>query len=262
MNNLRIAFAGDRDISVHVLDFILSQGVKPLALLVPDGVGASHDKELISLCSFLGSESVLQGKCFREPDGIGLLRRLDLDYIVGIHFPYIVPEAVLSIPRIGVLNLHPAFLPFNRGWHTPTWAIMENTPIGATLHFMDLEVDTGDIVHQKRLNVSPGDTANTLYQRLKKLELEVFEEAWPKLAFGSFQRKPQSRGEGTIHRRVELFAERVQQIDLNEMVKTGDLLVRLRALTTNRIEEAAYYEVEGKRYRIQVVIHEDTEGAQ
>lgn len=257
MSEPRIAYAGDRDISVWVLEYLLNQGVRPLALLVSDSGRATHDSILVNMCPFLDETHILCGKAFREPPGLELLRGLDLDYVIGIHFPYIVPEAVLQIPRFGVLNLHPALLPYNRGWHTPSWAILDGTPIGATLHFMDAGVDTGDIVHQKCLEVSPGDTANSLYHHLKRLELETFQEAWPQIAAGSYRRQPQDGLVGTEHKRQELFQESVQRLDLDTPVSPGELLRRLRALTTNAIAEAAYYDCDGKRYRVQVQITEE-----
>jgi methionyl-tRNA formyltransferase len=259
MNDLRIAFAGDRDIAVKVLQYLLNQQVRPSALLVVEAGKASHAHELISQCSFLDSEHILQGRQFRTPQGIERLRQLDLDYILCIHFPYIVPEAVLSVPHIGVLNLHPAYLPYNRGWHTPSWAILENTPIGATLHFMDAGVDTGDIVHQKSLEILASDTAHTLYQRVQALELETFQEAWMQLVSGTYQRHSQSLNPGTMHRRQDLFDKKIQRIELDETTTAGDLLRRLRALTTNDVREAAYYEVGNKCYRVQIYIHEEVE---
>lgn len=253
-SNLRIAFAGDRDISVWVLEFLLKQGVRPEALLISSAKRASHADELISLCSFLPSERILSGKSFRNVDGRDLLVSLNLDYIVGIHFPYIVPQSVLEIPQIGVLNLHPAYLPYNRGWHTPSWAILEGKPIGATLHFMDSNVDTGDIVHQKRVLVSPDDTAHTLYKKLKMCELETFIEAWTQIAEKTFKRHPQTGESGTSHNREDLFAREIQEIDLNEFIRIGDILDRLRALTTNQPSEAAYFEKDGELYRVQIKI--------
>lgn len=254
MNNLRIAFAGDRDIAVWVLDFLLSQCVRPLALLVPDDSKASHAHELRRRCSYLPEGNIMVGPRFREPAGINKLRLLKLDYIIGIHFPYIVPESVLAVSGRGFLNLHPAYLPFNRGWHTPTWAILEGTPIGATLHFMDAGLDTGDIIHQKQLRIADDDTADTLYKKLKKLELEVFQEAWPKIESHQATRSPQDPNGGNFHKREDLFEERVQKINLDEPTTARQLITRLRALTTNRIEEAPYFESDGKQHRIQVLI--------
>ena len=59
MSKLRLAFAGDRDIAVWVLDFLLSQDVCPLALLLPDESKASHAQDLRSRCSCLSEENIL-----------------------------------------------------------------------------------------------------------------------------------------------------------------------------------------------------------
>ena len=197
MSKLRLAFAGDRDIAVWVLDFLLAQGVHPFALLLPDQSKATHWQELRKRCADLPEERILVGANFREPQGIKILRDLRLDYIVGVHFPYLVPEAVLDISGRGFLNLHPAYLPFHRGWHTTSWAILEGTVAGATLPFMDKGLDTGDIILQKELHVSDDDTANTLYRKLKKLELDVFRRAWPQILSGQPPRIPQDPAVGT-----------------------------------------------------------------
>ncbi len=254
---LRIAFAGDRDISVWVLKFLLEQGVQPEALLISATKHASHADELIALCPFLSSDKILKGASFRKDAGRELLQQLNLDYVISIHFPYIVPQNVLSIPRYGILNLHPAYLPYNRGWHTPTWAILDDTPIGATLHFMDADVDTGDILHQKIVHITPHDTANSLYQRVKQCAFTTFKEAWPQIQNNNYQRQKQSPNDGTSHKRQNLFTDAVQKINLDQPTTAKQLIQQLRALTTNDINEAAFYEVDGKRYRIQVTIHQE-----
>lgn len=137
---MRFAFAGDRDISVWVLDFVLAAQHRPLALLVSER--GRYAEELIERC------------------------------------------------------------------HTLSWAILERTPVGATLHYMDPEVDAGDIVSQKQIDVSPGDTGHSLYERVKLLELEVFREAWPLLVSASAWRSRRTarvqppNGGGTCWRRA------------------------------------------------------------
>lgn len=251
-----LAFAGDRQVAADCLAVILDSGVRPEALLVSSPARATHADVLRGM-SGLDPDRVLVGKQFREPAGIELLRSLELDYIVGIHFPYLVPESVLEIPRVGVLNLHPALLPYNRGWHTPSWAILEETPIGATLHFMDSGVDTGDIVAQAELDIRPNDTAHTLYRRLLDLEVELFKETWPLLASGDPPRRKQSPREGTSHNRADLSADSVRRLDLETSAPVKDILRTLRALTTNDLGEAGYFETGGQRYRVQVTITPD-----
>ena len=246
----RVVFAGDREIAVRVLRLIKQQGVMPLALLLVEQARASHRDDLWWLCYELREDYFLEGTAFRSEAGLKLLKELAPDYIICVHFPYIFPPEVLSIPKVGVLNLHPAYLPWNRGWHTPTWAIREGTPYGATLHFMSEEVDAGDIIHQKRVRILPDDTADRLYKRVMKLEYEVFKEAWPSIADGTFTRKPQDLSAGTFHRKEDI--KTIQRLDLDEVSKAEDVIRRLRALTTNDIEEAAYFEVNGKKHRVQI----------
>ncbi len=251
---IRFAFAGDRDIAVWVLKFILEQGFRPEFLLLSSPKKASHGTELRQLCDFLDDSKIMRGTEFKLPENIQRLKAAQLDYIFGIHFPYLIPKEVLDIPEIGVLNLHPAYLPYNRGWHTPSWAILENTPIGATLHFMEEELDSGDIILQKELKVLPHDTADSLYARLKQLELEVFKEAWPYLKNKEVPRQKQDISVGTYHVKQDLFHETIQKLDLNSSTQIGSLLRKLRALTTNNPKEAAYFYENGEKYFVQIKI--------
>lgn len=254
----RIAFAGDRSVAVEVLDHLIGVGVRPLALLLPLAGRASHRGELLERCPDLEPTHVLPGAEFREESGRQLLGSLGLDLLVSVHFPYLVPPSVLGLPARGCLNLHPAYLPFNRGWHTATWAILDGTPLGATLHYMDEGIDTGRIVHQEKLEVEPADTAATLYPRLFALEVEVFKEGWRRVVEEGSEGTPQT-GVGTAHGKDDLRRSGVQRIELDEPASPRALLRRLRALTTSRVEEAAYFEERGRRFRVQLSITEDTD---
>ena len=249
---MRYAFAGDRQISVSILKFLINKGFEPLALMVSRGKNASHTNELIDLAG-LASNLVFEGASFKSSENIALLNGLDLDYIIGIHFPYIIPEEVLNIPNIGFLNLHPSYLPFNKGWHTPSWAILDKEPYGATLHFMSKELDEGDIIHQKQIDLLPSDTANVLYARVLNLEFEVFQEALDSLVSLLPPRHKQT-SKGTSHIKKNLID--IQKIDINEEVKCGVLIDKLRALSTSNINEAAFFEEDGKKYAIQIYIQE------
>jgi methionyl-tRNA formyltransferase len=248
---MRVAFAGDRLIAVEALKHLLNKKVKPLVLLLPENNQASHGKDLRSLCSYLKASHILQGNAFKTRKGIHILKKLNLDYLISIHFPYIYPKEVLQIPAHGALNLHPAYLPFNQGWHTPSWAIIEKTPYGATFHFMEENLDMGDIVYQEKLKVNPDDTANSLYQRVLSLELKIFKKSLPDLKSFKYRRKKQSK-KGTFHAKKDLSL--IQEIKLEERLKAGDLIDRLKALTTNNIKEASYFKEKGEKYKITVNI--------
>ncbi len=252
--SVRLLFAGDRAIAVEALQFLVESGVEIVGLALPGEGKASHARELMAMCPDLDEGRIWRGTAFRTAEGVEAMRRLEVDYMLSVHFPLLVPKEVLEIPRLGVLNLHPAYLPFNRGWHTATWAILDGSKIGATLHFMSEGVDTGDIVARREVVVRPEDTADVLYQRVLEAELEMFKEAWPAVVSGDYERLEQDLCEGSSHQRRDLEESGVRRIDVDAEVRAGELLRRLRGLTTNRVEEAAYFEEGGSRYLVQVKI--------
>ena len=252
---LKIGFAGDRKISVDILTFILNQGIAPSLLFVSDPKHASHRKELITACDYLNSDSVINGTELRKSETIEKIAQEDLDYLICVHFPFIIPPDILRLPRTGVINLHPAYLPYNRGWNTPSWAIVENTPFGATLHFMEDTIDTGDIILQKELKIDTADTADSLYKKVLDLEIDIFKEAWPLLVNKKFLRKSQLIMNGTIHKKGDL--ESIQRIDLKKEISPEKLIDLLRGLTTNNINESAFFDKDGERYRIHITIQKE-----
>lgn len=252
---MKYAYAANRDLGARVLEFLIAEGFRPEVLFLTD----EEDPDVLEIARLA---NLPESRVFRGKGGLQqakpLLSRLDLDYVLGIHYPYLVKRAFLQIPKHGFLNLHPAYLPFNRGWHTPSWAILEGTPAGATLHVMSEELDRGDILHQKRVEVGPADTADSLYQRLKQAEFEVFREAWPAVRDFVATRTPQGKTAGTVHRRQELLEADVAELDLDKSYLLRDLLRRLRALTTSDLSEACYFVEEGRRFRVAVRIEEET----
>lgn len=246
---MKYAFAGDRQISCTILNMLRGKNLDPSALLVTKGSGSTHSAKLKEN-SGLGKEEILEGRqALKSEANLEWLKSLELDYIIGIHYPYIIPKALLELPKIGFLNLHPAYLPFNKGWHTPSWAILDKTPYGATLHFMAESLDAGDIIHQKKLEVKSFDTANTLYQKVLKLEEQVFEEALDDLIALSPDRKVQTE-KGSSHKKRDL--EKTRLFDLEDKLHIRDFLDKTRALTTNRSDELAYYEEDGKKIGVKI----------
>lgn len=246
---MRIGYAGDRQISVDILSYILSQNVHPLVLIISDKKTASHSQELINLCNLI-SDNIIKGSDIRN--NVDKIKNLNLDYLICIHFPFIIPKEILASVKIGVLNLHPAYLPYNRGWHTSTWSILNNTPYGSTLHFMDEHIDTGDIINQREIIKLPTDTGDTLYKKALKLEVDIFKESWPHLVNNTIIRKPQNSLEGTNHTKRDIAPFR--EIDMNSTIKIKDFITILKACTTNLYEDSAYFIQDGKKYYVQIKI--------
>ena len=258
----RIGFGGDRRIALRVLEFLVSEGCVPECLLLAGEETETHAGALEHCFMEAGGKTVFRGREVFSAQSLLSLEKMDLDFLILVHLQYKIPASILSLPKRGVLNLHPAYLPENRGWHTPTWAILNETKFGVTLHFMDQGIDEGDIVHQRELMIEPFDTADSLYQKALDLEYEVFREAWPSLANLSYQRVQQPFLAGEIHKKKDLDMSGVRELKLEESIPVGALIRKLRALTTSRLEEACYFEEGGQKYWLQVKMGEVSSSAE
>jgi hypothetical protein len=78
---MRIGYAGDRQISVDILSFILSKNTLPLILIVPDTKTTSHSKELISMCNYLNPDSIILGSELKNQNIVDKIKKLNLDYM-------------------------------------------------------------------------------------------------------------------------------------------------------------------------------------
>ena len=74
----------------------------------------------------------------------------------------ILRKRILEIPPDGMLNSHPGLLPEVRGSASVAWSIYHDIPIGSTCHFIDSDIDTGDIVAKRMIPVHRGDTYELL----------------------------------------------------------------------------------------------------
>ena len=97
------------------------------------------------------------------------------------------------------MNLHPSFLPYNRGANPNVWSIIDRTPAGVSLHYVDQGVDTGDLIAQHEVEVLPWDTGFTLYGKLEEAAVTLFQENWASIRRGAIPRHIQPSEAGTSH---------------------------------------------------------------
>src|SRR5215469_137425 len=103
-------------------------------------------------------------------------------------FPYRLPREILRIPRLGSLNVHPSLLPDNRGPDPLFWTFRRgDTFTGVTIHLMEMGLDTGPILLQKRLEIPDGTSEQLLEQRLADCGAKLLLEALSGLDAGRIQ---------------------------------------------------------------------------
>ena len=82
-----------------------------------------------------------------------LLKEFSLDVIV-LGDTRIIRSPILAIPRIGIINVHPGYLPDVRGNNPYIWAVYHDLPQGCSVHFIDTDIDTGPIILRKKLDLT------------------------------------------------------------------------------------------------------------
>lgn len=112
-----------------------------------------------------------EGLILKENKTYELIKSLKPDLIIVSSFRQIVPKNIISIPRLGVINIHPSLLPKYRG-PTPTiWALMnKEKETGVTIHFIeDEKIDSGRIITHARLKILKSDIDSSLRKKLALL---------------------------------------------------------------------------------------------
>jgi len=107
----------------------------------------------------------------------------------------ILRNEILQIPKDGMLNSHPGILPEIRGSASPAWSVYFDIPIGSTCHFIDPNIDTGDIVARREIEVKLGDTYETLCWKTLVMAGTLMVEAVTMWKEGSIVREPQGSSE-------------------------------------------------------------------
>lgn len=134
-----------------------------------------------------------------SPDFIEIIEKLKPDVIFSVYIRWILGERILKIPPKGYINLHPSLLPKYRGCFSNPWAIIcgeEKT--GVTLHYMDKGADTGDIIAQQEVEIEPGETGFTLYNKTTLAGSELFDKILPLIEKGIAPRIKQNHEEASF----------------------------------------------------------------
>jgi methionyl-tRNA formyltransferase len=245
---MRILFLGNTRVGVEALRELIVRGENVVGLAVHPADRQRCAAEIRSLAD-LPEERVFDGSALQTDEVFQAISALRPDLAVSVFFGYILRAEFIDLFPRGVINLHPSYLPFNRGQYPNVWSIVEETPAGATLHYIDSGVDTGDIIAQRQVDVEPIDTGESLYEKLQRCCTELFREQWPSIKDGTAGRSPQPRTGGTFHRTRDV--EEIDRIDLDQKYKARDLINILRARTFPPYR-GAYFVDKGRRIGVRI----------
>ena len=193
----------------------------------PGGRKLKSRPSFVKQCALDLGLPVIQPQTLRTPEAIEQLAAFEPDLFVVTAFGQILPQSALDLPQYGALNVHVSLLPRHRGAAPIQWAILEgDAETGVTIMRMDAGLDTGDIISTVKTEITEGDTAQTLHDRLAQMGAVLLTESLPGYLDGT--RKPvlQDDTRSTYARKI---LKQDGQIDWTESAET--IFRKLRALT-------------------------------
>ncbi|MFB7877925.1 methionyl-tRNA formyltransferase [Nocardia sp. NPDC056064] len=140
-----------------------------------------------------------------DAETIDLVKRAEPDVIVVNSWYTWMPAELYNMPRYGTLNLHDSLLPKFTGFSPVLWALISGeSEFGLTVHRMDEQLDTGDILVQHRLPIGPTATGTELVLAGMELIPGAVAEGLAALESGTAQWRPQDKAERTyFHKRSD-----------------------------------------------------------
>ncbi|WP_278264562.1 methionyl-tRNA formyltransferase [Nocardia sp. AG03] len=140
-----------------------------------------------------------------DAETIDLVKRAEPDVIVVNSWYTWMPAELYNMPRYGTLNLHDSLLPKFTGFSPVLWALISGeSEFGLTVHRMDEQLDTGDILVQHRLPIGPTATGTELVLAGMELIPGAVAEGLAALESGTAQWRPQDKSERTyFHKRSD-----------------------------------------------------------
>jgi methionyl-tRNA formyltransferase len=165
-----------------------------LAITLPDD-RATRKSGRVYLDDFCSRHNVplIKSPNINDDIIIAAIKEFEIDWLFIIGWSQIALQDVLDAPLRGVLGMHPTLLPQGRGRAAIPWAIIKGLDkTGVTLFKLDGGIDTGDIIAQRVIPISPTTNASSLYSSVGIAHTELMRDVYPKLDKDGIQAFPQN----------------------------------------------------------------------
>jgi methionyl-tRNA formyltransferase len=202
--NLRVVFMGSPEFAVPTLRALNDDFLVAGVVTQPDKPRGRGQKTLPSAVKTAAVElelPVVQPIGLASREFLAALEGWKPDVMVVAAYGKILPQQILSLPRMGCVNLHASLLPRYRGASPISAAILGGDKVtGVCTILMDQGMDTGDILLQKQISVREDDTTGSLHDRLMGEGADLVVETLRGMAENRVQAVPQDHQKATYTR--------------------------------------------------------------
>ena len=120
------------------------------------------------------------------------LKKMDADFFVVVAYGKILPKDILDIPRYGAINVHASLLPKYRGAAPMQWALINGeNKTGVTTMYMDVGMDTGDMLLKEEIDIKKDDNLESIHDKLKEIGANLLIETLDGIISNTITRKKQ-----------------------------------------------------------------------
>lgn len=198
----KIVFMGTPEFAVPALEALHKNG-QHIALVVtqpdrPKGRGRKVAPTPVKAAATRLGCDVIQPASIRTEVFSKRMAQLNPDMTVVVAYGRIIPKDILSLPKLGTINVHASLLPKYRGPAPIHWAIINREKqTGVTTMLMDEGLDTGNLLQSLIVEIDPEDTAGTLYNRLAERGAEVLIQTIRSFEDGNIKPVPQDHSKAS-----------------------------------------------------------------
>lgn len=216
--SIRIVFMGTPDFAVASLQALLDGRLNVVGVITapdkPAGRGLALQQSPVKELAVANKIPLLQPLKLKDPQFLEQLAAWKPDLQVVVAFR-MLPEVVWALPPMGTINLHGSLLPNYRGAAPINWALINGEKkTGVTTFLLKHEIDTGDLLLQRELEIEQTDNFGTLYNKLKVMGAKVLTETIERYVQEKITPVPQSNLEQLLKAAPKLQKE-TGEIDWN-----------------------------------------------
>jgi len=199
---VRLAFLGTPQFAVPTLERTVAAGHEVLAVITqpdrPRGRGQVPAAPPVKEAALRLGLPVYQPERIRRPEAVELLSGLNLDAMVAVGYGQIIPQSIIDLVPLGIINVHASLLPKYRGAGPIQWAILNGeTRTGVTTMRIDAGLDTGDMLLKAETEIGAEETAVELGRRLAGMGADLLVETLAGLAAGTIVPEKQDPAQAT-----------------------------------------------------------------
>ena len=201
---LALVFCGTPRFAVPTLEALVHAGF-PVCLVVtqpdkPRGRGLAFAPSAVKESALALQLPVTQPQSIKNNEEFrAQLIALKPDAIIVVGYGRIIPQWMIDLPQLGNINLHASLLPKYRGAAPIQWAIARGeTVTGVTTMRIDAGLDTGDILLQKEIPITPTDTAETVAPTLAAIGADLMVDTLHGLQVGTIRPRPQDHTKASL----------------------------------------------------------------